>query len=148
MRRFRAKPRIDARARALEEARETWIHAPASAPMVSAMTSPVSPQQTPPTAWTWDTLVDGGDLGCGDLILELRLRFAPLVGGTRVLGRILVCTPCMKKRGIREDQPITGAQPAGGAALVEFLAAGAPPPTERKPRPKRGLRRTRRALHA
>ena len=53
--------------------------------MVSAMTSPVSPQQTPPTAWMWDTLVDGGDLGCGDLILELRLRFAPLVGGTRVL---------------------------------------------------------------
>jgi len=56
--------------------------------------------------------------------------FAPLadlVGKfVRGGGRILVCTPCLKKRGIGHDQLIEGAQPAGGAALVEFLANGAP----------------------
>jgi predicted peroxiredoxin len=41
-------------------------------------------------------------------------------------GRILVCTPCMKKRGIGEERLIKGATPAGGAALVEFLSNGAP----------------------
>jgi predicted peroxiredoxin len=40
-------------------------------------------------------------------------------------GRILVCTPCMKKRGIDEGALIKGATPAGGAALVEFLSQGA-----------------------
>ena len=41
-------------------------------------------------------------------------------------GRILVCTPCRKKRGIEPEQLIEGATPAGGAALVEFLSDGAP----------------------
>ena len=41
-------------------------------------------------------------------------------------GRILVCTPCLKKRGIDESQLINGAKAAGGAALVEFLSEGAP----------------------
>ncbi|MCB1150488.1 DsrE family protein [bacterium] len=41
-------------------------------------------------------------------------------------GRILVCSPCIKKRGITEDMLVDGATPAGGAALVEFLADGAP----------------------
>ncbi|OEU63734.1 MAG: sulfur reduction protein DsrE [Desulfobacterales bacterium PC51MH44] len=41
-------------------------------------------------------------------------------------GKIYVCTPCMKKRGILEDQLIKGATPAGGAALVEWLANGSP----------------------
>jgi len=41
-------------------------------------------------------------------------------------GRILVCTPCMKKRGIEPEQLIEGATPAGGAALVEFLSDGSP----------------------
>lgn len=41
-------------------------------------------------------------------------------------GRILVCTPCMKKRGIEAEQLIAGATPAGGAALVEFLSDGSP----------------------
>ena len=40
-------------------------------------------------------------------------------------GRILVCAPCMKLRGIGEEQLIEGAAPAGGAALVEFLSQGA-----------------------
>ena len=40
-------------------------------------------------------------------------------------GRILVCTPCLKLRGISPDQLIEGATPAGGAALVEFLSDGA-----------------------
>lgn len=41
-------------------------------------------------------------------------------------GKIQVCNPCMKKRGIEEAQLIPGASPAGGAALVEFLSSGAP----------------------
>ena len=41
-------------------------------------------------------------------------------------GRILVCTPCMKKRGITEADLIPGATPAGGAALVEWLSNGSP----------------------
>jgi len=41
-------------------------------------------------------------------------------------GRILVCNPCMKKRGIEPEQLIAGASPAGGAALVDFLSQGAP----------------------
>ena len=39
-------------------------------------------------------------------------------------GRILVCAPCMKKRGIDEASLIKGAAPAGGAALVEWLSQG------------------------
>ena len=41
-------------------------------------------------------------------------------------GKIMVCTPCMKKRGIAEDELIEGAVPAGGAVLVEWLSAGSP----------------------
>ncbi len=41
-------------------------------------------------------------------------------------GKILVCSPCMKKRGITEDQLVEGASPAGGAALVEWLTNGSP----------------------
>ena len=41
-------------------------------------------------------------------------------------GKIYVCTPCMKKRNITEDQLIEGAVPAGGAALVEWLSNGSP----------------------
>ncbi len=39
-------------------------------------------------------------------------------------GRILVCTPCAKKRQIGPEQLIEGASFAGGAALVEFLSDG------------------------
>lgn len=41
-------------------------------------------------------------------------------------GKIWVCSPCMKKRGIDENDLIEGASPAGGAALVEWLASGSP----------------------
>ncbi|MDY0109383.1 MAG: DsrE family protein [Candidatus Krumholzibacteria bacterium] len=41
-------------------------------------------------------------------------------------GKILVCSPCMKKRGLTEDRLVAGAKPAGGAALVEWLANGSP----------------------
>ncbi|MCC6445597.1 MAG: DsrE family protein [Armatimonadetes bacterium] len=55
--------------------------------------------------------------------------FAPLkdlvTKFTAAGGRILVCTPCMKKRGIASEDLIEGASPAGGAVLVEFLAQGA-----------------------
>ncbi|NNK13930.1 MAG: sulfur reduction protein DsrE [Desulfofustis sp.] len=44
----------------------------------------------------------------------------------RAGGKIYVCTPCMKKRGISEDMLIEGATPAGGAALVEWLSNGSP----------------------
>lgn len=41
-------------------------------------------------------------------------------------GRILVCSPCMKKRDVTEDMLVDGASPAGGAALVEWLSDGSP----------------------
>jgi len=41
-------------------------------------------------------------------------------------GKILVCSPCMKKRKITEDMLVDGASAAGGAALVEWLANGSP----------------------
>jgi predicted peroxiredoxin len=41
-------------------------------------------------------------------------------------GKLLVCTPCMKKRGIAEESLVSGAKAAGGAALVEWLSNGSP----------------------
>ncbi len=41
-------------------------------------------------------------------------------------GTILVCSPCLKKRGLDESKLITGATIVGGAKLVEFLADGSP----------------------
>lgn len=41
-------------------------------------------------------------------------------------GKIYVCTPCMKKRGISEADLVDGATPAGGAVLVEWLSNGSP----------------------
>ncbi len=41
-------------------------------------------------------------------------------------GKILVCSPCMKKRSLTEEMLVEGAAPAGGAALVEWLANGSP----------------------
>lgn len=37
-------------------------------------------------------------------------------------GKIYVCAPCIKKRGITEDMLIDGAEPAGGASLVAWLS--------------------------
>lgn len=36
-------------------------------------------------------------------------------------GKIYVCSPCYKKRGLSEDKVIEGATIVGGAKLVEFL---------------------------
>ncbi len=41
-------------------------------------------------------------------------------------GKIYVCSPCFKKRGLDEKALIEGATIVGGAKLVEFLAGGAP----------------------
>jgi len=41
-------------------------------------------------------------------------------------GKLLVCSPCMKKRGITEEMLVEGARPAGGATLVEWLSEGSP----------------------
>ena len=40
-------------------------------------------------------------------------------------GKIWVCSPCFKKRGLSEANLVAGATIVGGAKLVEFLAAGA-----------------------
>lgn len=40
-------------------------------------------------------------------------------------GKIYVCSPCFKKRGLDEQRLIAGATIVGGAKLVEFLAGGA-----------------------
>lgn len=41
-------------------------------------------------------------------------------------GKIYVCSPCFKKRGLDETKLVAGAVLVGGAKLVEFMADGAP----------------------
>lgn len=41
-------------------------------------------------------------------------------------GKVFVCSPCCKKRGIDEGELIDGATIVGGAKLVEWLANGSP----------------------
>ena len=41
-------------------------------------------------------------------------------------GKMYVCSPCFKKRGLDETKLVPGAVIVGGAKLVEFLAQGAP----------------------
>jgi predicted peroxiredoxin len=41
-------------------------------------------------------------------------------------GKIWVCSPCFKKRGLNEASLVAGATIVGGAKLVEFLSAGSP----------------------
>jgi len=41
-------------------------------------------------------------------------------------GKIWVCSPCFKKRGLDEGNLIEGATIVGGAKLVEFLSDGSP----------------------
>ena len=41
-------------------------------------------------------------------------------------GKIYVCSPCFKKRGLDENKLVAGAVIVGGAKLVEFLSGGSP----------------------
>lgn len=41
-------------------------------------------------------------------------------------GKVWVCSPCFKKRGLDEGKLIAGATIVGGAKLVEFLSDGSP----------------------
>ena len=41
-------------------------------------------------------------------------------------GKIFVCSPCFKKRGLNEEDLISGVTVVGGAKLVEFLGDGSP----------------------
>jgi predicted peroxiredoxin len=41
-------------------------------------------------------------------------------------GKIWVCSPCFKKRGLDETLLVDGATIVGGAKLVEFLSDGSP----------------------
>ncbi|PYV42907.1 MAG: sulfur reduction protein DsrE [Acidobacteria bacterium] len=41
-------------------------------------------------------------------------------------GKIFVCSPCFKKRGLNENKLVAGGTIVGGAKLVEFLASGSP----------------------
>lgn len=41
-------------------------------------------------------------------------------------GKIFVCSPCFKRRGLDESNLVPGATIVGGAKLVEFLVGGAP----------------------
>ena len=40
-------------------------------------------------------------------------------------GKIWICSPCFKKRGLNEAEMMSGATMVGGAKLVEFLSDGA-----------------------
>jgi predicted peroxiredoxin len=56
--------------------------------------------------------------------------FAPLAqliaNFVKAGGKIWVCSPCFKKRGLSEDKLIPGTTMVGGAKLVEFLSDGSP----------------------
>lgn len=56
--------------------------------------------------------------------------FAPLAelmgNFVKAGGKILVCSPCFKKRSLDESKLVAGATVVGGAKLVEFLGAGSP----------------------
>ncbi len=41
-------------------------------------------------------------------------------------GKIYVCTPCLKKRGLDENNLVPGALMAGGAKVVEFMGEACP----------------------
>ena len=41
-------------------------------------------------------------------------------------GKVFVCSPCFKRRGLEEAKLTTGAVIVGGAKLVEFLSDGSP----------------------
>lgn len=55
--------------------------------------------------------------------------FAPLTdlmaGFVEAGGKIIVCSPCAKKRGIAQGDLVDGSVIAGGAAVVALMAAGA-----------------------
>ncbi|MEZ4652633.1 MAG: sulfurtransferase TusA family protein [Candidatus Eisenbacteria bacterium] len=42
-----------------------------------------------PPVWSFESRFDGGDTGCGEMILDLRTHFRSLPGGTRVAIRAL-----------------------------------------------------------
>ena len=54
--------------------------------------------------------------------------FAPLrdlmANFVKAGGRIYVCSPCFKKRGLDETTLVDGATIVGGAKLVEFMSGG------------------------
>ena len=56
--------------------------------------------------------------------------FAPLkdlmANFAKAGGKILVCSPCFKRRKLDETKLVDGAVIVGGAKLVEFLSSGAP----------------------
>jgi predicted peroxiredoxin len=56
--------------------------------------------------------------------------FAPLAelmgNFVKAGGKIYVCSPCFKKRGLDETKLVEGATVVGGAKLVEFLSEGSP----------------------
>jgi predicted peroxiredoxin len=56
--------------------------------------------------------------------------FAPLrellANFVKAGGKVWVCSPCFKKRGLDETKLVPGATIVGGAKLVEWLADGSP----------------------
>ena len=54
--------------------------------------------------------------------------FAPLAdlmaSFVKAGGKILVCSPCFKKRALNESSLVDGALIVGGAKLVEFMSGG------------------------
>lgn len=74
--------------------------------------------------------VEGAYLGAEGYAEEIREEgFAPLKDllnqFIEASGTVWVCSPCYKKRGLTEEQLITGAKIVGGAKLVEYVSQGA-----------------------
>ena len=56
--------------------------------------------------------------------------FAPLrelmANFAKAGGKIFVCSPCFRKRGLNGEKLVAGATIVGGAMLVEYLSNGSP----------------------
>ena len=66
-----------------------------------------------------------GPIQCKAVLLDGRDGFAPLAelmeNFIKAGGKLFVCSPCFKKRGLDESALVSGATIVGGAKLVEFL---------------------------
>jgi len=91
--------------------------------------APPTPPPRPPAAWRYETVHDAGDLGCGDLALDLRLAFRGVPPGTRVL---VVASDAGAVEEIPSWCRLTGNRLLGADPPWYWVArgagAGSPPP--------------------
>lgn len=70
---------------------------------------------------------NAGDLGCGELVLQLRGKLKEMMANFAAAdGKMYVCSPCFQKRSLDENNLVPGAVVVGGAKRVEFMGDACP----------------------